>query len=60
MILNQKDFNNFRLPLTKQLEFHLNTPFLLFKMEARNDSKDEADIGTYLSLNRLDWSKTSR
>ncbi|XP_012946413.1 mRNA-decapping enzyme 1A, partial [Aplysia californica] len=31
MILNTKDFNNLVQPLTHQVEFHLNTPFLLFK-----------------------------
>ena len=44
MILNQKDLNNFWLPLTKQLEFHLNTPFLLFKLEGRADSKEDENI----------------
>ncbi|KAH9512487.1 hypothetical protein Btru_038591 [Bulinus truncatus] len=31
MILNRKDLNNLVQPLTSQVEFHLNTPFLLFK-----------------------------
>ncbi|GFO01958.1 mRNA-decapping enzyme 1b-like [Plakobranchus ocellatus] len=31
IILNRKDLNNLVQPLTNQVEFHLNTPFLLYK-----------------------------
>ncbi|XP_012946451.1 mRNA-decapping enzyme 1A, partial [Aplysia californica] len=45
MILNTKDFNNLVQPLTHQVEFHLNTPFLLFKKLA--DDLEDAIHGIW-------------
>ncbi|KAK0051889.1 mRNA-decapping enzyme 1A, partial [Biomphalaria pfeifferi] len=45
MILNRKDLNNLVQPLTSQVEFHLNTPFLLFKK--LSDDLEDAILGIW-------------
>ncbi|XP_059167744.1 mRNA-decapping enzyme 1A-like [Physella acuta] len=45
MILNRKDLNNLVQPLTNQVEFHLNTPFLLFKK--LSDDLEDAILGIW-------------
>ncbi|CAL1547243.1 unnamed protein product [Lymnaea stagnalis] len=45
MILNRKDLNNLVQPLTSQVEFHLNTPFLLFKK--LSDDIEDAILGIW-------------
>ncbi|CAG5115979.1 unnamed protein product, partial [Candidula unifasciata] len=45
MILNRKDLNNLVQPLTSQVEFHLNTPFLLYKK--LSDDIEDAILGIW-------------
>ncbi|GFR62062.1 mRNA-decapping enzyme 1B-like [Elysia marginata] len=45
IILNRKDLNNLVQPLTKQVEFHLNTPFLLYKK--LSEDPEDAILGIW-------------
>ena len=47
IILNRKDLNNLVQPLTQHVEFHLNTPFLLYKKLSEDLEDGERLLSLY-------------
>ncbi|KAK3797798.1 hypothetical protein RRG08_052398 [Elysia crispata] len=53
IILNRKDLNNLVQPLTQHVEFHLNTPFLLYKKLSEDLEDGKRGMGVVLGSKTL-------